>query len=253
MKWFWERINKKNTGKTAVVCIDYGYWYTAYHKMYRDKPDLAKLRNKLEQQYMIKEFAVFANLENNTLKNEKENLRRMAECIINTVPCVENHNEYMTEFIMLDYIYQYEIENPQTDCYMIFSYNECFSSVIKFLRNRKKEVWVLGVRNTLSTKVKEVANKIIEVPSTEEIQKKYFRMIVQNFAYVSDKPGIIPTFRTTVKSVARYNDESEVKIHIALEEMINIGLVIQRKWEVEPGKTIKVLDADWQKVRAEGL
>lgn len=252
MKWFWERF-KKNTVKTAVVCIDYEYWFTAYYKMYRDKPNLAKIRNMLEQQYCIKEITVFANWANNVRKNERENLQRMAEHIINTGLGVENQNEYMTEFIMLDYIYQYEIENPQTDCYIIFSNSECFCPAIKFLRNRKKEVCVLGVRNNLSTKLKEVANKSIEVPSAEEVQKKYFRLIVQNFAYVSDKPGIIPTFRTTVKSVARYNDISEVKIHIALEEMINIGLVIQRKWEVEPGKTIKVLDADWQRVRAEGL
>lgn len=249
MKWFWERF-KKNTVKTAVVCIDYGYWYTAMKK-YKEQPDLAKLRNKLERQYDIKETTVFVNFNENMMQEEIEGLQKSLEHII--VNQGVDQKEYMIEFRMLDFIYQYEIENPQTDCYIIFSNSECFCPAIKFLRNRKKEVCVLGVRNNLSTKLKEVANKSIEVPSAEEIQKKYFRLIVQNFAYVSDKPGIIPTFRTTVKSVARYNDISEAKIHIALEEMINIGLVIQRKWEVEPGKTIKVLDADWQRVREEGL
>lgn len=249
MKWFWERF-KKNTVKTAVVCIDYGYWYTAMKK-YKEQPDLAKLRNKLERQYDIKETTVFVNFNENMMQEEIEGLQKSLEHII--VNQGVDQKEYMTEFRMLDYVYQYEIENPQTDCYIIFSNSECFCPAIKFLRNRKKEVCVLGVRNNMSTKLKEVANKSIEVPSAEEIQKKYFKLIIQNFAYVSDKPGIIPTFRTTVKSVARYNGISEVKIHIALEEMINIGLVIQRKWEVEPGKTIKVLDADWQRVRAEGL
>lgn len=87
----------------------------------------------------------------------------------------------------------------------------------------------------------------------EEIQNKYFGMIVRNLEYALERPKIIPTFRTTVKAVAKFNKEPEHKIHIALEEMIKMGLVIQREWNIEKGRTIKVLDADWGKVDAAGL
>lgn len=254
LKWFWKRIgNKEKTPATAVLYIDYGYWYETYRRMYQEKPNILKLQNKLEQQYYVKEIIVFADLTKYAIERELENTEKVAYHVVDTHQDEFSRGNFMTEFIILNYLYQCEIENPQTTSYIFFSNSECFCPAIKFLRQRKKEIIVLGVRNVLSPLLKNAASKTIEIPSLEESQNKYFYMIVKNLNYVSNRPEIIPTFRTTVKAVARYNNVSEIKIHMALEEMIKNGLVIQRTWTVEPGKTIKVIDADWGKVSAAGL
>lgn len=253
MKWLqrWMRIKKNKSA--ASVFIDYEYWYATYLEMYHKKPDLVQLRKRLEERYSIKEILVFADFSKDKMQSELEKLETTANNVINTFQKAIKQNMCVTETCMLDYIYQYEMENPHTNCYLLFSNSECFCRVIRFLQKRRKDVLVLGVRNTLSFFQKNGVCKTIEIPLVEEIRNKYFGMIVRNMEYALECPTIIPTFRTTVKAVAKYNKESEYKIHIALEEMIKQGLIIQREWNIEPGRTIKVLDTDWDKVNAAGL
>lgn len=77
-------------------------------------------------------------------------------------------------------------------------------------------------------------------------------MIIQNFDYISDK-NINPTFLKTVEAVAEHNHVSQEAIHAALQEMVDKGYAYQREIPVAFNRKIKIICADWDRLREDGL
>lgn len=101
MKWFW-RWKKTSKKETAVVFIDYEYWYVSYYKMYHERPDLMKLRNILEEQYCIKRILIFADFTKDNLMTQVKDLEQIADNVINTYRKDFKRKGYITEICMLD-------------------------------------------------------------------------------------------------------------------------------------------------------
>lgn len=248
MKWISGLIRKKK----VAVFINYEYWFRASLKQCFRKPELKKLCDEIEKKYLLKDIKVFADFSDGIMQNEVDVLRESTGSIISLEPRHCCQKDFLIDFGMLDSIYQYEAEHPKICSYILLTGSDCFRPVVEYLiQKRNKAVTVIWV-GECNLNLKAMATTAIGIPSEDYIQKRYFRMIIRNLEYVKNKSGIIPTFLTTVKSVAKYNSEPEHKIHSTLQEMIKRGLVVQKERNIS-GKRIKIIDANWYLANAAGL
>lgn len=244
------RINKK---KNAVIFVDYEHWFISYKNLYKIKPDLKGWYEGLCREFDQMEIYFFADFTSG-LKDELPEIRKITNHIVET----RNKNEWrkkdMTDFIMLDYIYQMGMEKTAPDTFVIVSGDGHFQSVVKYLVTKlKKTVIVYGVTQAFSEQLKDAATRIVEMPTSEEHMGRYIRMVIDNMAYVVDHPKIIPTFTGIEKAVARKNQVPEEKIRAILNVMLNKNYLYKRQQYVEFNKKIPVLAANWDLLIQEGL
>ena len=242
---------KKKTG--AVVFVDYEHWFISYKNLYRIKPDLKAWYDGLCEKYDGLDIYFFADF-TGELKNELPEIRKITNHIVETRNQTERLKKDMTDFIMLDYIYQMGVDKKSPKTFIIVSGDGHFQSVVRFLTTKlQKKVVVYGVAQAFSQQLKEAATEIVELPSSEEQVGRYVQMVIHNMAYVVDHPKIIPTFTGTERAVARQNQVPEEKIRATLNLMLDKNYLYKRKQYVEFNKQIPVLAANWDLLIQEGL
>lgn len=196
---------------------------------------------------------VFADFSHKGIREELNKLRTVTNTIIETEQVGLQNKKDMTDFIMLDYIYQYAIEHPDIKNYIIFTGDGHFQAVVKYLVQKLKlNVEIYGTKDAISARLKEAASKTTELPVNDEIIKGVYPLIVKNLAYVSGRSNIIPTFRGTVSAVARHNDVPENLVESALGEMIEKGLVYKTEQRVDFNKKVKIVAANWEELTKAG-
>lgn len=104
----------------AIVFVDYEHWFYSYRKLYHMTPDIFNWQKKLEETYFLNDIMVFANFSGREIREELTKLRTITNSIIETQQ-ITNFAKEMTDFIMLDYIYQYVIEHPEVDTFILFT------------------------------------------------------------------------------------------------------------------------------------
>lgn len=239
--------------KKTIVFVDYEYWFYSYKTKYGTKPDIEEWRDKLNEDYNIDEIMVFGDFTSSEIRPELLRLREITSTIIETGNTFQHHKKDLTDFVMLDYIYQCAETRRDIGRYILFTGDGHFQSVVRYLKQKKKrEVIVYGIRETFSRQLRDAATYAVEVPDSDMFSP-YYRMIIRNFAYVSGKNDIIPTFNGTVDTVTGQNGVPRERVRAALISMMNEGYIYHREFEVEKGKTIKVLSADWEKLAACGM
>lgn len=258
MKWIFNKIRKKGDSecenKKAIVFVDFEHWYYSYQRLYHLKPDPMKWRKELEKNYQIEDIMVFADFSHKGIREELNNVRCITNTIIETQQTYTYYKKDMTDFIMLDYIYQFENEHADINTYIIFTGDGHFQSVVKYLTQKhQKEVLVYGVKDAFSNYLKTAATRVVELPAAGDTLKGFYPLIVKNLAYVTEKPEIIPTFSGTVKAVSLHNDIPKELVSAALAQMIEIGLVYKRQQRVEFNKTVKIVAANWEALAKAGL
>lgn len=135
----------------------------------------------------------------------------------------------MTDFVMLDYIYQNVTSRNDVGTYIIFTGDGHFQSVVKYLvQKRHKKVVVYGVTDTFSKRLQGVASDIRLLPDEEELNNSYMRMIVSNLAHVETKANIIPTFWGTIEAVSKRNNVPDDRVKATLLRMMANGYVFQK-------------------------
>lgn len=258
MKWIFKNFRKKDIGesrdKKAIVFVDFEHWYYSYQRLYHLKPDPVEWRKELEENYQIEDIMVFADFSHKGIREELSKVRCITNTIIETQQTFAHYKKDMTDFIMLDYIYQYENDHPGTNTYIIFTGDGHFQSVVKYLTQKhQKEVLVYGVKDAFSSRLKTAASRIVELPAATDTLKGFYPLIIKNLSYVTDKPDIIPTFSGTAKAVSLRNEIPEELVKAALAEMIEKGLVYKRQQRVEFNKSVKVVAANWDALAKAGL
>ena len=63
---------------------------------------------------------------------------------------------------------------------------------------------------------------------------------------------VIPTFRTTVDAVSKYNEVSPVLIETALEKMLELGYLYQKHTAIS-FNTVKTIAVKWDMLIRDGL
>lgn len=256
MSIFQKLFKNKNAVKKdkAILFVDYEHWYYSIQKNFGLKPEPVSWRRKLEEQYDLEDVMVFADFGHKGIDGELTKLRNMTNTIIETQQTFSRYKKDMTDFIMLDYIYQTAYTKPDITTFIIFTGDGHFQSVTKYLIQKlNKKVIIYGVRDSVSKQLRTVASECYMLPTDAETLRGYYEMIVSNLAYVSEKSNIIPTFNGTVSAVARHNEVPEELIHAALQEMLDKGLIYQRLQRVAFNKEVKVVAANWEELAKQGL
>lgn len=246
-----EEIDKRTR---AIAFVDFEHWYYSYKNLFHMKPNIFEWRKELEEKFRLDDIMVFANFKERGIREELTTIRSITNSIIETQQCVSTSEKDMTDFIMLDYIYQYVEEHPNTDTYIIFTGDAHFQSVIKYLiQKRGKKVIVYGVKGAFSNQLKKISDETIEVPATENVIREIYPLIVENMNYVSSKFTIVPTFLATARTISEQHNIPEELVRVALNDMIRKGLLYSRKQRVEFNRFVPVLAANWDALVREGL
>ncbi len=255
MSIFSKLFQKRKVEKPgAMAFIDYEHWYYSYQNNFGLKPDPVGWRREVEEIYELDDIMVFADFGHKGIDGELAKIRSITNTIIETQQTFIRYKKDMTDFIMLDYIYQTVYLKPEISTYILFTGDGHFQSVVKYLTQRmKKTVVIYGVKNSLSNQLKMVASSSYELPADGNTLKEYYPMIVANLAYVSEKMDIIPTFNGTVAAVARRNQAPEELVRAALQEMIDKGYVYQRMQRVDFNRSVRVTAANWEMLAKAGL
>ena len=251
---YFKKEKKRVNERRSIAFVDYEHWYYSLQSLYHLKPDPLTWRRSLETVYLLNDIMVFADFSSGGIKEEIPKIRTVTNTIIETRNTFSGHKKDMTDFIILDYIYQYVADHPETGTIILFSGDGHFQSVVKYITQRLgRKVVVYGIKDAFSTQLKNVASEAIEIPAKEEVLRSYYPMIISNLAYISEKVNVIPTFQGTTRAVANRNNVPEYLVHVALAEMITKGLVERGTQKIGFNKTIKTIHANWEALVEAGL
>ena len=238
----------KETRKKAIAFIDFEHWYISLDKLHRQRPDVRAWRDELAENYLLDDVYVFGDFSNPSLRAEIEKVRHVTNLIIETKNASGFYKKDFTDFIMLDNIYQAAINRSDIDAFIIFSGDGHFSSVVSYLCNRcRKEVGVYGVRDAVSSQLKNTATWVKEIPSLENKLTGYYYPILQNLKQLENRPKpSYPAFKSTCEYVAKYYELDESNVRAAMTELIEKGYLFQTEENVS-GRQLRVLNVDWAK------
>lgn len=240
-----------DVSKKAVAFVDYEHWYYSYHNLYGIKPGISAWRKKLETQFELLDILVFGDFSQPIINQELCKIREATNTIIETAH--PGFKKDMTDFIMLDYLYQMAAENRDIGTYILFTGDGHFQPVTKYLtQKKKKEAVVYGVRGAFSSQLKASASKCIEYPYQEELVPGYYDIIIRHFDYISNK-NINPTFMKTVEVIAERNQIEEDVVRSILQEMLDKGYVYQEETPVSFNRKIRIVRANWELLIKDGL
>lgn len=240
-----------DTLKRAMAFVDYEHWYYSYQNLYGIRPQISAWRKELETRFNLTDILVFGDFSQAPINQELPKIREATSAIIETAN--PGSKKDMTDFIMLDCIYQTAAEDKNTDAYILFTGDGHFQPVTRYLtQKKKKEVIVYGVHNAFSSQLKAAASKYIEYPYPAELTRRYYDMIIQNFDYISGK-NINPTFLKTVEAVADHNQIPQDAVRAALQEMLDKGYVYQKEVPISFNRKIKIVCANWELLIKDGL
>ena len=116
-----------------MVFVDYEYWFYSYKNKYNLRPDTAAWRAELEKQFDIEDIMIFADFSSPGIGEELAKLRNITNTIIETGTATQYRKKDMTDFVMLDYIYQNVTSRNDVGTYIIFTGDGHFQSVVKYL------------------------------------------------------------------------------------------------------------------------
>ncbi len=243
---------KRPPRKKTMAFVDYEYWFYSYKTRLGERPDPMAWRNEIEEKYSPEEIMVFGDFTAPEIRGELARLREITSTIIETGNTYLRYKKDLTDFVMLDYIYQCADTRRDIGRYIIFTGDGHFQSVVRYLvQKKKREVIVYGVKDSFSRQLREAASYAVELPNDPLFG--YYRQIIKNIAEVKSDPSVIPTFNGTVDTVSRANGLSRSRTRDALIKLINSRYIFHREFEVEKGKIIKILDADWEKLARDGM
>lgn len=244
----------RNNKKKALVFVDYEYWFYSYINRYGIRPDVSAWRKELESRYTIVDIMIFADFNSPSIGEELANLRTITNTIIETGTATQVRKKDMTDFVMLDYIYQSVSDRSDVGTYVIFTGDGHFQSVVKYLGQKcHKNVVVYGVDYTFSNRLKAVAQSFELLPTQQELDDCHSKMILKYFARINNKRNVTPTFWGTIEAVAKFNSVPEDSIKASLLRLITNEYVSQREIKLEKDKTVRIVVPDWDKLRRDGV
>lgn len=249
-------FNKSSSDKPkAVAFVDYEHWYISLDKFYHLRPNIKAFRNELAKKYDIKDIIFFGDFSNQSLRYEIPKIREVTNFIIETQNASAHHKKDFTDFIMLDHIYQKAMTDDDTQVFIIFSGDGHFSTVASFLAHKcNKEVGVYGVKNAMSNQLRNSADWCVEVPSEEERNDGFCRLILKSLKGLkTETKGRVsrPTFKYTVEKISIGYNIDPMTVKNILQFMIDKGYLYQTSEYISNQKSIRVLNIDWAIIKME--
>ena len=253
MKWL-DWLRRRGNPRRALAFVDYEHWFYSYNNLYKLKPDLPAWRRELEQRYRLEGLYVFGDFTEPVLAESLQDLPQGVCTLVSAQRAGIHHKKDMTDFVMLDAIYQAAARRRGVGTYVLFTGDGNFLPVVQYLRGvRRRRVLLYGVRGGFSRSLKAEADEVCELPPESHVQHVVERLLVENLAYVSQHDEIIPSFWGTVGAVARRGNVGEEIVSQALQQMLDRGLVLRKERIVGFRQKVKVIAPDWDKLIEAGL
>lgn len=218
----------QNADPTALthVFIDYDYLYISSTSVLQSPPDLKTLVDEFMSMGQIKSIKAFGDFSNPALAQEKNRIRTMTSHVVDC-GSETGAKKDVTDFIMLNEIYQTLIENEEISQYILVTGDGHFSSVATFCRVlKKKTIGIYGIRTTLSRQLYECSSWAKYMEISEDDYKDYVRLIAMNLKRVEDN-GKFATFLKTCEVVSSSNGVDYEACRRYLQRMISEGMVSQ--------------------------
>lgn len=163
-KWLQEKRKPK-----AVVFVDYEHWFNSDCNIWGFQPNVSVWIKELKEKYRIEYIEFFADFSNPAIRDEKAYLDSVADRVYDTQDELVRRNKDMTDFVMLDHIYRSAVKYSRILNYVLFTGEDNFKAVMKFLRERKKNVISYCVSGAYSGLLREAANETVTIPDEEDL------------------------------------------------------------------------------------
>lgn len=236
---------------TAAVFVDYEHWYYGYKNIFAMRPNVEEWYKELKEEYNVKSITFFGDFHGSPIERDLERLEKLSKNVVHTASTKDGVDKDFTDFIILDAIYREAAKKNSPEVFIIFTGDAHFNLAIKYLRELKKKAIVYGVKHSLSNKLKASANSYVEMPRSNQERKYYYDAILQSL-YILKKRRKMATYSKTVENVSSHSGVSRERIQAALDDLMNNKYLnmTEKKYH---GKKPKILEADWNKLKADGL
>lgn len=240
----------------TAVFIDYENWFwTTYNKKANNKID--EVINEIKRDKgKIVHIVIYADFSQDLIQNEKMKLekkypRMVRDCgSYNSNLDKPNFRKNLTDFYLLDDIYQTLINNPMIQQFIIVSGDGHFHSVISHLRMfHEKRVGVFAIEGSLSHLIKETADWCIEVKP--EVSYDFSKIL--STLYNNQEREFPSYFSGSVTWCAKYFNIDKAEVEASLSYLVTNNYVNQEKRLVDGEGERRVLKVDWDKVENDGL
>jgi len=250
------KIIERFRRKSAAIFVDFEHWCYSLENLFGMHPEVTAFFESISRKYKIKRVYFFGDFTSPILRNEVNRIREYTNNIIDTQNPSNRNKKDHTDFIMLDYIYRDVEEKDKAGTYIIFSGDGHFTSVVAYLKNKKKKkVVVYGIANSTSNRLRSVADECVILPSQDQ-ETQYYKQIVLQSIYRSiskydDKH--YTTFKKTVEIVSQYNKVDPNLVTKAMNDMFEQGILIKKEVKLGKASKIKVIEVNWQAAMDNGL
>ncbi len=233
----------------SIVFIDYEYLYISFDSRYSCPPMLEEICNEIKQHGKVAKIYAFGDFSSPALNGERNRVRTITSNIIDCANESTMLKKDFTDFIMLDTIYQELIQNPAIEQFIFVTGDGHFSSAATFLRNfMGKTVGVYGVNGSLSRQLIDCSSWAKVITAIDGDEQEYQRNLLRNLKKAEDR-GTIATFLKSVEHTVRAYGGDEYRYEEMLRRLIDTQHVNSVTTRMNENREIKILVADWDKVR----
>lgn len=240
----------------ALVFIDYEHWVYGMRNLFGLSPDPLGWRNELSESYQLVKVSVFANFGDQMMSDHLSQIRQITNTIYETRTSTNRAPKDMTDFVMLDNIYQSLDDFDDIDTYIIFTGDGHFQSVARYLKQRRgKRVVVYGIKGSISRALTAIADECIELPLDGQVLRQHVTHILENLDHfdINRKTDQYATFRRTAEVVARHYELDEQQVQAALSWLIDKDYIKRVMVNPRDDVEVRALKVDWEKVEADNL
>lgn len=234
--------------------MDFEHWYISLNNNYGIRPNIKGWVEDLQQRVNIKELVFFADFSHKNLADEIGRIRPYTNKIIDTRSPTGTKKDF-TDFIILDNIYQKALLADDIQTFILFSGDGHFSSVTSFLKNiYGKEVGVYAVKGCISRQLQEACSWCVALPDDADVFGVYYKKILEYLKSEESKNSkVLPTYARCVDEISKAKHIDRKKATIALDKLIELGVVSKRSFKTQ-GQTVReALFTDWEKAAKSGL
>lgn len=150
-------------------------------------------------------------------------VRAITNTVIETSNTFMRKKKDMTDFIMLDYIYQAIERQKGIDTYILFTGDGHFQTVVKYLKEKRKRVIVCGFEDSFSKQLRDTASEVIMVDIEKELFERNCKMVLNSMAMIEDQKDLLANFLQAVENVSKASNIPEEEFGKMLVRALKLG------------------------------
>lgn len=237
-----------------MAFVDYEHWYISLNNNYGIRPNIKAWFEDLQTRVNIKEVLFFADFSHKNLAEEIGRIRPYTNKIIDTRSPNGTKKDF-TDFIILDNIYQKALMADDTEAFILFSGDGHFSSVTAFLKNiYGKEVGVYAIKGCFSKQLQETSTWYVSLPNESDVYGLYYQKIFEYLRGEENKnTKSLPTYKKCAEAVAKNKKLEHKKVFIALDKLIDEGVLTKRSFNGHGFSVKDALFVDWELAKSKEL